>query len=603
MTQFRVPAASSRLTIETLMGDSASSDALSRLKQANERKSRGIATLSPREQARQRKTLSQLKIGLQALARTDYATASSSILKALELDEQNPLAWHMLAIAQEKQGELEKAFSAYEVAVQIAPEDVALANDIGRLAHRLGEFEIAEKLMGRFLASNPGDEEATNNLACVLRDQNRYGEAITLLQGAISVYPERAVLWNTLGTVVSESGDTAGSMVFYEEALRLDPGFYKARYNRANCMVSLGEPEKALEEMDIALQDLADPHEVATIGMAKALTQLLIGDLVGGFEAYEVRFDPTLEGAVRFANFGKRWDPQDDLGGKTLLVYGEQGLGDEVLFANVINDTLDAVGPDGRLFIAVEQRLVTLFQRSFPRAVVLPHRSVSHLGSFFRTVDLGDPHPPIDLWTPLASLFRRFRSTLSEFPRDFGFLVPDPERVAHWRRVLEEAGPGPYVGVLWKSMKMSGSRHRHYSPLSLWNPILDNPGVRFLNLQYDAVEDLAAAKARGFDIWTPPGIDLKADLDDLAALCFALDAVVGPSTATSNIAAAVGARVLLSAGPGSWTGFGSDQAPCYPSVRVFHAEHFGHWEPVLEQMAKALRNELLAEPSGERIAV
>lgn len=604
MTKLSDAAARSRPALDGLIGDSASSEALARLRQASDRKTRGMATLSSKAQARQRKTLTLMKTGLQALARMDYVTASATILKVLELDEHNPLAWHMLAISLEKQGELGKAFAAYEAAVRLAPDDVAVAHDLGRLAHRLGELEIAEKLLVRYLSRNPGDEEATNNLACVLRDQNRYGEAITLLRDAIGIYPDRPVLWNALGTVLSESGDTAGSMVFYDEALRLDPGFYKARYNRANCLVSLGEPAEGLKQIEITLQGLADPQEIATIGMARALTQLLVGDLTGGFETYEVRFDAALEGAVRFTGFGKRWAPDDDLSGRTLLVYGEQGLGDEVLFANVLKDTLDAVGPGGRLFIAVEHRLVTLFQRSFPRAVVLAHKSVSHMGAFYRTVDLADADPGIDFWTPLASLFRRFRPTLASFPREAGFLAPDPARVAHWRGVLKERGPGPCVGVLWKSMKMGGSRHRNYSPLALWGPILETPGIHFVNLQFsDAAEDLAAAKARGFDIWTPPGIDLKNDLDDLAALCSALDGVVGPSTATTNLAAGVGARVWLSAGPGSWTGFGSDQSPCYPSARVFHAEHFGQWEPVMQQMADAIGQELLPMNNSARIAV
>lgn len=584
----------SRAALEGLTGGSASSDAPARRTKTIEQGRRGAEKRSSKAHGMQRRALSQLKIGLEALARKDYVTASTNIEQALELNERDPMAWRMLGVAFEGQGEFVKAFTAYESAARLAPDNVALLRDVGRLAHRLGKLELAEKLFERFLTSEPGDEEATNGLACVLRDQNRYDDAITLLRDVINIYPERPILWNTLGTVLSDSGDTTGAMVFYDEALRLDPGFHKARHNRAYCLTVLGDPEKALAEMEIALRDLSDPHEISTIRLAKAFTRLRIGDLVGGFEDYEARFDARSEGAVRFTGFGKRWEVDDDLRGKTLLIYGEQGLGDEVLFANVVNDTLDAIGPDGRLMIAVERRLVTLFQRSFPRAVVLAYGSVRRFDTLFRSVDLGDLHPPIDLWTPVASLFRRFRTTLASFPREPGFLVPDPQRVKHWRQVLETCGPGPYVGVLWKSMKMGGARRRHYSPLTLWSPILETPGVRFINLQYaDAAEDLADAKARGFDIWTPPGIDLKMDIDDLAALCSALDAVMGPSTATTNLAAAVGARVFLSAGPGLWTGFGSDQAPCYPSARVFHANQFGQWEPVMQQMAEALREELL----------
>jgi tetratricopeptide (TPR) repeat protein len=583
------------------LGDSASPAPLA---QPPAQDRRNGAKSSSKSQARQRKALSQLKTGLHALTQKDYVTASTNIQQALEVDKGNPLAWRMLAFAFERQGEYPKAFAAYESAARLAPDNVALIRDVGRLAYRLGTLDLARRLFERFLASEPGDEEATTSLACVLRDQNLYDDAIALLRDVINISPERPVLWNTLGTVLSDSGDTASAIIYYDEALRLDPGFHKARQNRAYCLTALGQPEKAIEEMDIALEGLTDPHEISITRLTKAFTQLLIGDLAGGFEGYEARFEASADGAVQFTEFGKRWTPEDDLSGKTLLIYAEQGLGDEVMFANVVNDALDAIGADGRLFIAVERRLVTLFQRSFPRAVVVAHKSVRRFDTLFRTVDLGDPHPRIDLWTPLASLFRRFRTTLASFPRDRAFLVPDPERVAHWRRLLEESGPGPYVGVLWKSMNMGGARQRHYSPFTLWSPVLEKPGVRFVNLQYaDAEEDLAAARARGLDIWTPPGIDLKMDLDDLAALCSALDAVMGPSTATTNLAGAVGARVFLSASPGWWTGFGSDQAPCYPSARVFHARQFGEWEPVMQQMADALDRELLCDRHEAQIAV
>ena len=587
-----------RLALDSLAGDAASATALARLRTAVTRKGGGGATLSSAAQARQRKALVLLKAGLQAVARGDYAEASATIMQVLQIDERIALAWHVLAISLEKQGDLAQAFTAYEAAVNLAPaDDVSVAHDLGRLAHRLGQLEIAEKLLARYLSRNPGDEEATNNLACVLRDQNRYGEAIDLLRGVIGAFPDRPVLWNALGTVLSESGDMGGSMVFFDEALRLDPGFYKARYNRANVLMSLGQPEAAIEEMRQSLIGLEEPVEIATIKMAMALTQLLIGDLAEGFDTYEVRFDPAIDSAVIFDPYGARWSPDDDLRGKTLLVYGEQGLGDEVLFANVLADTAQALGPDGRMILAVEPRLVPLFQRSFPRATVIAHQSLRHLGRFYRGAELAEVE--VDLWVPIGSLFRAFRRDVSRFPTAPGFLTPDTDRVAHWRRVLREAGPGPYVGLLWKSLKMEGNRARNYSPFDMWKPVLATPGVRYVNLQYgDAEGDLASARAQGLDIWTPPGIDLKADLDDLAALCRALDLVMGPSTATTNLAASVGVPVWLTVTPGAWPRFGTDGFPCYPSVRLFHAERFGDWEGTMAKLAEAVASELTATHAG-----
>jgi Tfp pilus assembly protein PilF len=591
-----------RSILEGGAAGSVSTDALLGLTKTIEQDRRGADKGSPKSQAKQQKAVRLLKTGLKALSRKEYATASTKIEQALELDKGMVLAWRMLAFAFEQQGEFSKAFTAYEAVARLEPDDVTLLRKVGQLAYRLGKLDLAEKLFERFLASDPGDEEVTNSLAVVLRDQNRYGDAIELLRGVIGRYPERPRLWNTLGTVLSESGDAAGAVVFYDEALRLDPAFHLARHNRACFFTVLDDPEKAIEEMEIAAQGFTNPKDVAAGRLAKALTQFLVGDLVGGFESYEARFDESTGEATRFAGYGKRWEVDDDLHGKNLLIYGEQGLGDEVLFANVVNDTLDAIGPDGRLFLAVEPRLVSLFQRSFPRAVVLAYRALREFKTISMTVNLGDPHPQIDFWTPLGSLFRRFRTSLATFPKDSGYLVPDPQRVAHWRQVLEASGPGPYVGVLWKSLKMGGGRQRHYSPFELWSPILENPSLRFVNLQYgDAAEDLAAAKTRGLDIWTPPGINLMTDIDDLSALCSALDVVIGPSTATTNVAGAVGTRICIIAGPGWWTGFGSDHAPCYPSARVFRAGGFDQWGEVMQQIAKALDEEILPDRHGERV--
>lgn len=581
-----------RPTLDGLVGDSASPEALSRLTLASRPARRAAGKKAGKPSASSRVTL-LLQAAVKAISAETYGEASQLALKALKLDERNGLSWHILAIAQEKGGDLAQAFSAYEAAVRLSADETTVAFDLGRLAHRLGYLEIAEKLLTRYLAGHPGNVEATNNLACALRDQNRYDEAINLLRDALGANPAEPILWNSLGTVLSERGDAAQSLPFYDEALRLDPGFYKARYNRANVRMGLGEPLLAIADIDEALTGVTIPNEIATMKMAKALTQMAAGQLDQAFETYEARLDPALADAVTFAPGGQRWTPEDDLEGRSLLVYGEQGLGDEILFANLLGDTIKALGPDGTLILAVEHRLVSLFQRSYPRAIVVRHRSVRHLGRLYRAADLPDPVPDIDLWTPIASLFRRFRTRAEAFPSTPAFLTPDPDRVAHWRAVLAEAGPGLNVGVLWKSLIMKGSRVRVYSPFEMWRPVLSVPGVRFVNLQYgDASAELEAARAAGLEIWTPPGIDLKNDLDDLAALCAALDLVIGPATATTNIAAACGAPVWMTSTGEAWSGFGPNGYLCYPTVEVFRTVVLGEWAEVMGRIAAALTAEV-----------
>src|SRR5690606_34610801 len=146
----------------------------------------------------------------------------------------------------------------------------------------------------------------------------------------------------------------------------------------------LGDPAGALEDIDAALSETTSPYERAMMTMARATVRMSLGDLAGGFEDYEARFSPHSHDAVRFVTEAERWTPDSALEGRSLLVIGEQGLGDEVLFANVLPDLIEALGPGGRLCIAVEKRLVPLFQRSFPDAQVGAHRTVKVNGRTLR---------------------------------------------------------------------------------------------------------------------------------------------------------------------------------------------------------------------------
>ncbi len=92
----------------------------------------------------------------------------------------------------------------------------------------------------------------------------------------------------------------------------------------------------------------------------------------------------------------------------------------------------------------------------------------------------------------------------------------------------------------------------------------------------------------GVQLWKPPGIDLKDDLDDLAALTLALDLVIGPANATTNIAAACGAPVWLISTPGAWPKLGTERYPWYPRTRVFNPPAFNTWLPVMEEIAAEL---------------
>jgi tetratricopeptide (TPR) repeat protein len=531
-----------------------------------------------------------LQRAIDALRGEEAQAAAEAALKALEQDERCGHAWWLLGIARDKAGDLITALKCYEAAIQLLPEQDDLANDLGRLAFRLGMKPLAEQLFARFLQAQPDSVDAANNLACALRDQFRHAEAIELLRSAIQAHPTEAMLWNTLGTVLSEQGEFETSVIFFTEALRCDEGLFRARYNRGNARLSLGDFQGALEDYDLSIEQVELPEERAMMLLARSTLLLNLGRIGEGWDVYEARFDPAFSDLTQFVVDRPRWEPSDELGGRALLVIGEQGLGDEVLFANLLPDVIEALGPDGQLSLAVERRLVSLFQRSFPEAVVGAHTTAKVDMRTYRAAPFVTDPDSIDLWTPFGSLLRRFRRSVEAYPDRIQFLKADPERVAHWRDVLSGLGPGPKVGLLWKSLKIDTARARFYSPFEAWTPVLETPGARFVNLQYgDCSEEIAQARAElGVEIFEPPEIDLKEDLDDVAALCCAMDLVVGPANATSNIAAACGVETWLISTPGAWPKLGTRRYPWYPSVRVFDPPGYNQWEPVMAEVADAL---------------
>jgi tetratricopeptide (TPR) repeat protein len=574
-------------------GDAASPEALRRL-------SHQLA--SPKLSVKaQRKALEKLKASLMAIRAGDFNLGARRALDALKMDETNGLAWHVLAICQEKSGNLGQALQAYEAALKLLPNETDVAHDLGRLAQQMGYLEIAEKLLLKYLAVEPGHVEATNNLACVQRDQKRYGDAVETLRALIAVEPESAVLWNTLGTVLSDQGDMGTALTFFEEALRHDPAFAKARYNRANARQPLGDAVGALEDLDAALPGAESPYERAMMGMARAMLLMALGRIPEGFEAYETRLDPHLPEAMRVVVDAARWDPKsEDIRGKRLLIVGEQGIADEMVFGGCIGDAIQAVGPEGKVFVAVEPRLIGLFQRAHPDAVVGGHKAVKLEGRITRYVPFTeDLEGGLDRWVPMASLLAVYRPSLDSFPDRRGYLIADPEKVARWKAELETLGPGLKVGLHWKSLVLTGSRARYFSSFQRWEPVLKTPGAVMVNLQCgDVSEDLAAAEAAGVRIWTPP-IDLKDDLEDVAALSAALDLVIGPGIAGVNLAAAVGGTAWMITAPDDWHYLATDKYPFYPHLRFFKRDTFDDWEGVIARVRTAL-DAAVADPASLR---
>jgi Flp pilus assembly protein TadD len=528
-----------------------------------------------------------LEKAVKAFKRNDYANAALKAADAAESDPSCGQAFHILGLSLEYLGDMAQAVRMYERAFALDPADPDLVLHLGLAAMKMGLLDGAESAFRLYCEAAPDQPHGWNNLATVLRETGRHDDAIDLVRGALMRLPAEPLLWNTLGTILAEQARFAEADIFYNEALRLDPAFSKAWHNLGYSQHHQGLREDALVSYEKALKIPMPPHERAEIEHSRSLCLLAMGRIAEGFPAYEVRHSPHHRAYAPVAVAAPRW-AGEDLDGKTILVVGEQGLGDEILFGTVLPDLLSMTGNTGRVMAALDHRLVAPFQRAWQRIRFGGYQSVKHQGRDVRIVNWAEGDAKPDFWIEMGGLLPHFRKDLADFPAR-NLLVPDHDRLAAFRAALGE-DKRPLVGLGFRSMLTSGTRAKYFAGIEAWAPILKTPGVRFVNLQYgDCAKEIAFARDRwGVTVETIAGLDLKQDIDGALALSCACDLVISASTATAQIAAAGGVETWMFNAAPAWPQLGTQSYPWYMQTRAFAPEAFGDWSGVMGEIADAL---------------
>ncbi|HKB96168.1 MAG TPA: tetratricopeptide repeat protein [Rhizomicrobium sp.] len=543
-----------------------------------------------REKKRHRSNIA-LKRSIRTWRKGDIVRAGQWALKATEADGENSKAFHVLAMALERMGHLHKALVTYERAFELDPEDPELLINLGLTAWNLKLTEGAARMFQLYIAACPESPLGYNNLGSVQADLGKPDVAIETLRAALYRMPNEAILWNSLATVLAEEGRADESLVFYREAARLEPGFARAYHNLGYAYQHLSELDNALVSYDKALELVVDPAERIETRHSRSICLIGLGKLEEGFREYEIRNNERFRCYFHHIIDAPRWQGED-VRGKKLLLVGEQGLGDEIMFSNILPDAQAAVGETGKLQICVDPRLIPLYQRAYPKAEVGTYDDRTLIddngNKALRLVPFASGKNKPDVWAPMGSALQYYRKSVADFPRK-PFLKPDPARVAEYKKQMA-ALPGKKVGICWRSMMMTGKRAKYFSPIDAWGTILQTPGITFVNLQYgDSAPDIARANEKfGVQIHSVEGLDLKDDIDGTAALALALDLVLSAPTAAAHTAASVGAKVwYLSVGLG-WPQLGTGEYPWHADTRVFWPTKFGDWDAVMPGFAREL---------------
>ena len=543
-----------------------------------------------REKSRHRSNL-LLKRGVHAWRKGEISRSAQWALKATESDPENSKAFHLLGMALERMGHLHKALVTYERAFQLDPADPELLINLGLTAWNLKLTEGAAGMFRLYIASCPDSPLGYNNLGSVQADMGNPDQAIETLRMALHRMPNKAILWNALATVLAEEGRAEESLVFYQEAANLEPNFARVYHNLGYALQHLSRMQEALDCYDKALELVVDPAERIETQHSRSICLIGCGKIEEGFREYEIRNHPRFRAYFHHMIDAPIWAGENPAGKKLLLV-AEQGLGDEIMFADILADAQKAVGETGKLQICVDPRLVPLVQRSFPDAEVGTYDDRTLLDNdgnkALRLVPFASGANKPDLWAPMGSALQFYRKSLADFPHK-AFLKPDPRRIAEFKEKLAVL-PGKKVGICWRSMMTGAKRGKYFAAIDIWAPLLKTPGLSFVNLQYgDCAAEIARAEEKfGVTIHQIEGLDLKQDIDGTAALAAALDLVLSAPTAAAHTAASVGAPVWFLSAALGWPQLGTDEYPWYARAKVFRPEKFADWDELMPRLSAAL---------------
>jgi tetratricopeptide (TPR) repeat protein len=510
-----------------------------------------------------------------------FADAEAACRQILRVHPRHADTHNLLGLAKLRGGAPNEALKDFRRALQINPRLVATHLNCGLAANELGKPDDARKHFRGALQIDPRAAEAHFQLGVLAQRRFEYDEALAHMDDCLAVEPGRALAHAIRGETLLLLGRLAEARAALERALAISPNIPNVHDN----LGLVAENERRSDDALACFQRALDLNpELASAHFNRAVTRLRRGDLAAGLAEFEWRWRVARTAILtKVRPFPRpRWQGEP-LEGRALLIWGEQGVGDEIRLAALARDLLER---GERIVLECDPRLVDLFARSLPAATVVARRDPP---------DPATADASIAFQIPAESAIQYVRPTLAAFPSRPRYLTAASDRVAAFRQELQAKAHGkPVVGVSWGSYNPQ-MLHGKSTPPAAWAEILRRPDALFVQLQ-DVVEgrdETADDMALRAQLAAVDGLDLFKDLDGQAALIAACDLVVAVSNTTAHLAGALGtpAWVLLPFGhfqPWYWFQDRAD-SPWYPSVTLFRQAQYGDWAAVLSKIASDLQ--------------
>lgn len=493
--------------------------------------------------------------------------------QALAIAPEHAQANNNLGLVLANRRQFEVAEQHYRQAMATDADDRAAYINLGVLLTATGRYQEAEDLYAAVLAAEPDNIRALTNSALLLEKLKRPQEAEARHRKALEHAPESVEILSNLANLLSVQRREAEAESLFRQALEIDPASAVTRTNLGVLLANGKRDDEAEQSFNHALSIKPD-YLLPRLNLG--YLQLARGCFAEGWHNHEARFDPRLpNNGISLPSVSVPQWRGEDLNGKSLLVWMEQGYGDLIQFARYIP---------------------IIKQRWDVKITLVCHLALHALLETLAGVDVrlvagADLTLPDDLdyWTLPLSL-PGYCGTLDveSIPADIPYLAANPQRVARWQAVIDR--PAFKVGLVWQ-----GNPRHHNNPwrsltgAGQFMPLLDVTGVHFFSLQ-TGIATTAFPVFFQHAAVTDLGNHIE-DFADTAAIVAQLDLVICVDTAIAHLAGALGKScwLLLPHYRTDWRWLQNrTDSPWYPTLKLFRQGADESWEPVITTVRQAL---------------
>ncbi|MEN6411717.1 MAG: tetratricopeptide repeat protein [Veillonellales bacterium] len=473
-------------------------------------------------------------------------------------------AYSNLGLIQMHEGLLAEAELSFRCAIERKPNSPEIYNNLGLVQTKRLLLAEAELSFHRAIELNPKFPDAYNNLGIVLKGMRRLEEAARYTYRAIKLNPNFAEAYNSLGTVLTDINCYEAAEACFYHAIRIQPDYLEPYHNLGVLFTTINRLSQAEAYFCRALN--LNPNYVET-EFSLATLYLLQAQYEKGWEKYDksrmIKYSQAQPEAPRWRG--------ENLTGKRILLYYEQGFGDTLFFVRYAPLVAKIAG---KTVLWVQEPLQRLLDSSFPFLAV------------HGTTDI--PPGEFDFCCPLPSLPMVFNTAAKDIPRTIPYIKVCSEIAAKWGKAAEELNRAR-IGVAWAGNPSHHNDRNRSIPIDLFADLFADDEVIWVSLQVGAkARDLVKVPGKVFS--RPEEMQ---DFAETAGLITHLDLVITVDSAVAHLAGAMGKKtwLLLPFAPDWRWQMDREDSPWYPTMRLFRQRKADDWPDVINRVRGALREE------------